>query len=494
LEKGNHHQLLMTAEMYDVDRAVINAGTSGERLMEAAGGAVASEIQRRWSSRPVLILCGPGNNGGDGFVIARILKNDGWPVTLTLLGDKANLRGDARLNADRWDGEILPLSVDALNGAAICVDALFGAGLVRPLQGIALAAVSALAKSNVPCVAVDVPSGVHGDTGMVLGEAATAELTVTFSRRKPGHLLFPGRARSGQVCVADIGVPEWVLDTIEPQILANEAELWLPEFPWPGLEDHKYDRGHALIAGGSAMTGAGRLASWAARRLGAGLVTVAASPAALPQYTVDAPGLLTLPFRTVGEFGEILSDPRKNAVLIGPGGGVNPTTHDIVLASAKAKKSLVVDADALTAFRESPDQLFDALCETNAVLTPHEGEFSRLFKSAGDKLTRARAAAEMANSVVLLKGADTVIAAPNGRTAINWNAPPTLATAGTGDVLAGAIVGLMAQGMPPFEAACAAAWLCGDIATEFGPGVLAEDICAGIPGALTRLLSKVQEI
>ena len=479
--------------MCDVDQAAVSADMSSERLMEAAGGAVVAEIQRNWTSRPVLVVCGPGNNGGDGFVIARMLKHAGWPVTVTLLGDKNALRGDARLNADRWDGEILPLSVGALDGAALYVDALFGAGLARPLEGVALAVISALAKSDIPCIAVDVPSGVHGDTGMVLGNAVTADLTVTFFRRKPGHLLMPGRARSGRIVVANIGISEQLLDTIKPKLSANVVDLWLQKFPWPRAEDHKYTRGHAVIAGGPTMAGAGRLASWAARRIGAGLVTVAGSPEVLPQYMVDAPGLLTLPFRTAEEFSQILSDPRKNAVLIGPGSGASRTTHDIVLSAAQAQKSLVVDADGLTAFRETPSELFDVLGETNAVLTPHEGEFSRLFKMTGDKLARARRAAEMANAVVLLKGADTVIAAPNGLAAINTNAPPSLATAGSGDVLAGCIVGLMAQGMPPFEAACAATWLCGEIATIFGPGLLAEDICQGIPAALTRLLAAVDQ-
>lgn len=482
-----HHELLTTDQMYAADRAAIDSGISGERLMEAAGGAVVSEIRRRWASRPVLIVCGPGNNGGDGFVIARFLKEAGWPVRLALLGQVDALEGDARLNADRWDGDVSPLSVDALEGAALYVDALFGAGLARPLDGLALAIISAMAESDVPCVAVDVPSGVHGDTGMVLGSAVTADLTVTFFRRKPGHLLMPGRARSGEIVVADIGIPEEVLGRIAPRTFVNTPSVWLREFPWPRAEDHKYTRGHAVIAGGTAMAGAGRLASLAARRIGAGLVTAAGSPEVLPQYTADAPGLLTLPFRTAEEFADILTDSRKNAVLVGPGGGVSRTTHDIVLAASHAGKTLVIDADALTAFRASPDELFEALQGVPAVLTPHEGEFSRLFKMTGDKLTRGRKAAEKANAVILLKGADTVIAAPDGRAAINFNAPPTLATAGAGDVLAGTILGLTAQGMPPFEAACAAAWLSGDVATAFGPGLLAEDICQGLPRSLARL-------
>lgn len=483
-------ELLTVAQMYAADAAAIAEGVSADALMEAAGRSVATEIRRRWASRKTVVLCGPGNNGGDGFVIARLLGEAGWPVSVAMVGDTSSLKGEAAANAGRWTGTVVPLSVDALDDCELCVDALFGAGLSKPLEGGVLATISRVADMKIPVVAVDMPSGIHGDTGMVLGGALSADLTVTFFRMKPGHLLMPGRARSGEVVVSDIGIPQSVLGQIAPHAFANISDLWRKEFPWPTAEGHKYTRGHAVIAGGTTMIGAGRLASWAARRAGAGLVTVAASPEALPQYSADAPGLLTLPFRTADEFREIIGDERKNAVLVGPGGGISRTTHDIVLASAKQGKSLVIDADALTAFATDPQELFTALKDTSSVLTPHEGEFSRLFKMTGDKLTRARKAAEEANSVILLKGADTVIAAPDGRAAINFNAPPTLATAGSGDVLAGTILGLAAQGMPPFEAACASAWLSGDAADAFGPGLVAEDIVAGIPGALKRLMAE----
>ena len=488
---GSRHELLSVAEMYAADRAAIARGISGERLMEAAGQAIANEILRRWASRPVAILCGPGNNGGDGFVVARLLRDAGWPVTVALLGDRDALTGDAKINAGRWQGEVRPLSPDVLDGAELAVDALFGAGLARPLDGVALAAVRRLASLDIPCVAVDVPSGVHGDTGLVLGEAADADLTVTFFRRKPGHLLLPGRVRAGQVVVADIGIPESVLQEIAPRTWANGPALWGGSFPWPRLADHKYTRGHALIAGGNAMTGAGRLAARAARRVGAGLLTVAAGPAAVGVYAADAPGVLTQPFTTADEFAGILDDPRFNAVLIGPGNGVNRTTHDIALAVARHGRRLVLDADGLTVFGDAPAELFEAIRGVECVLTPHEGEFSRLFRMTGDKLTRARKAAEMSGAVVLLKGADTVIAHPDGRAAINENAPPALATAGAGDVLAGLITGLLAQGMPSFEAACAGCWLHGDAASAFGPGLIAEDICEGIPDALRRLADRL---
>ncbi|MGB0632855.1 MAG: NAD(P)H-hydrate epimerase [Alphaproteobacteria bacterium] len=345
------NELLTVDEMYAADVAAMAAGVSGGALMEAAGHAAANEIRSRWASRPVAVLCGPGNNGGDGFVIARHLAGAGWPVSLYLLGDRDALTGDAALHAARWAGGVRPVSPDALNGAELVIDALFGAGLARPLDGVALETVNRIAESGVPCVAIDIPSGVHGDTGMVLGAAARAELTVTFFRRKPGHLLMPGRERAGTVVVVDIGIPEDVLDDISPVLRSNDPGVWGAGFRWPGAAGHKYTRGHGVVVGGASMSGAARLASMAARRSGAGLVTVAASPESIDQYTVDQPGLLTLPFRTADEFAGILEDDRKNGILIGPGGGVSRTTHDIVLAAAALRRKLVLDADALTSFQ-----------------------------------------------------------------------------------------------------------------------------------------------
>lgn len=480
-------ELLTVSEMYAADRAAMERGVAGDRLMENAGRAIADEICRRWAGRPVSVLCGPGNNGGDGFVVARLLRDAGWPVTVALLGTRDALTGDARLHADRWTGGVVPLAPECLEGAELVVDAIFGAGLARPLDGTVLETVRRIGAIDIPCIAVDVPTGVHGDTGMVLGDAPHADLTVTFFRRKPGHVLLPGRLRAGEVVVADIGIPSAVLDDIRPATRANAPALWQDAFPWPRLTDHKYTRGHAVLAGGGAMTGAGRLAARAARRVGTGLLTVASSPTALAAYAADAPGILTQPFTTAEEFDGILEDDRLNAVLVGPGNGVNRTTHDIVLAAAARGRRLVLDADALTVFGDAPDELFRALSGGDCVMTPHEGEFSRLFRMTGDKLSRTRAAAAQSGAVVLLKGADTIVAHPDGRAAINENAPPTLATAGAGDTLAGLVLGLMAQHMPAFESACAAAWIHGAAAAAFGPGLIAEDIADGIPGVLRTL-------
>jgi len=476
------HALLSPHEMGEADRLTIAGGTSGITLMENAGRAVADAIARRWSRRPVAVLCGPGNNGGDGFVSARILAERGWLVRLALFGERAALRGDAALAAARWNRSIEPLGIGCLDGAALVVDAL----------------IAALGKSALPVVAVDVPSGVDGGSGAVRGSAPRAALSVTFFRRKPGHLLLPGREYCGETVVAPIGIAAGVLDLVRPETAANDPAWWLDRFPWPMAASHKYTRGHALVAGGAVMTGAARLAARAAARIGAGLVTVAAPPAALPVYAAALTGIIVRPAAGLEAFVELLADRRRNAALIGPGAGVTSETREMTAAILHDKKRAVLDADALTVFADDPATLFAALgaAETpTPVLTPHEGEFARLFveetgRSSGrpaSKLDRARRAARQSGAVVLLKGNDTVIAAPDGRAAINANAPTELATAGSGDVLAGMIVGLLAQGMPSFEAAAAATWLHAEAARRIGAGLVAEDLIDTLPAVLGAL-------
>jgi NAD(P)H-hydrate epimerase len=478
--------LLGVAEMYEADRAAMAGGVSGDALMEAAGKGVADAVLALGAPRPVAVLCGPGNNGGDGFVAARYLKKAGWPVKLGLLGDAATLKGDAKTNAERWDGDVEPLSPTVLDGTAVVIDALFGAGLARDIDGVARETIEAIGDRTV--IAVDVPSGIHGDSGVVMGCAPRAATTVTFFRRKPGHLLLPGRLHCGDVRVVDIGIPASVLDGIASGKAANDSTLWLSAFPWPHLDQHKYSRGHAVISGGPQMTGAARLATRAAMRVGAGMVTVAVPADNAVVYKVALEGAIVRGLRDTAGFVELVGDPRVSACLVGPGNGVMPGTREQTLAVLRAGKTAVIDADALTVFEETPDLLFSSI-ESPCLLTPHEGEFRRLFEAGPDKLSSARAAAATSKAVVLLKGADTVIAAPDGRVVVNENAPATLATAGAGDVLAGIAVGLAAQGMDIFEAACAAAWLHGAAAQSFGPGLISEDL----PGQLPAVLKALQE-
>jgi NAD(P)H-hydrate epimerase len=476
--------VLSVAEMYRADAASIAAGTPGIALMERAGRAVVAALERRHAARPTLVACGPGNNGGDGFIVARLLAERGWTVRLALLGPKDALKGDAAEAARRWPLPVEALNADALDGQGLLVDALFGAGLARPLEGEAARLVeSANRRHDLIRVAVDVPSGVLGDGGAARGVVLQADLTVTFCRKKPGHLLLPGRLACGTLEVADIGITDGAVATVASTTAENVPALWRAALPVPRLDGHKYDRGHALVVGGALSTGAARLAARAALRLGAGLVTVVAPAAALPVYAAALEAVMVAPLE---DYDRLLSDGRRNALLIGPGCGVGEATATRTLAALAAGKVCVLDADALTSFAPDPERLFRAIGGPT-VLTPHEGEFARLFGAEGDKLARARAAARQSGAVVVLKGGDTVVAAPDGRAVINTNAPAWLATAGSGDVLAGFVLGLLAQGMAPFEAAAAAVWLHGEVAARFGPGLIAEDLPGGVPAVLCAL-------
>jgi len=481
--------LLTPLQMGEADRATEASGIDGFGLMEAAGGAVAVAVGVRWLMRPVTVLCGPGNNGGDGFVAARHLADAGWPVKLALLGSRDKLSGEAVHAASLWKGPLVPFSPESLKGAGIVIDAIFGAGLSRALDGKALAMVEALKICRIPVCAVDVPSGLDGASGMILGAAAPAELTVTFFRKKPGHLLYPGRGLCGEVVLADIGTPTSVLDEIAPNTWENGPDLWLSSYPWPQPEGYKYKRGEVLILGGEAITGASRMTAMAASRAGAGMVTLAAPASVWSIYATSLIDAIVRSFVGLSDFEALLSDKRRNVIAIGPGAGVNASTRQFVLAALATKRATVLDADALTSFAEAPQDLFQAIVGP-CVLTPHAGEFMRLFHFEGDKLQRTRSAAKQSNAVVVLKGPDTVIAAPDGRAIVNSNAPAQLATGGTGDVLTGFVAALLAQGMAPFEAAAAAVWLHGAAATEYGLGLIAQDL----PNALPRVLQKLKHI
>jgi NAD(P)H-hydrate epimerase len=481
--------LLTPLQMGDADRVTKASGIDGFGLMEAAGSAVAVAVGARWPMRPVTVLCGPGNNGGDGFVAARHLEAAGWPVQLALLGSRDKLSGEAAHAASLWKGPLVPFSPESLEGAGIVIDAIFGAGLSRPLDGKALAMVESLKVRGIPVCAVDVPSGIDGASGIILGAAAPAALTVTFFRKKPGHLLYPGRGLCGDVEVADIGIPARVLDKIVPNTWENGPDLWQGDYPWPQPEGYKYKRGEVLVLGGEAITGASRMTAKAASRAGAGIVTLAAPARVWSIYATSLIDEIVHSFDGLKEFEALLADRRRNVIAIGPGAGVGASTRQFVLAALATKRVVVLDADALTSFAEAPQDLFQAIVGP-CVLTPHAGEFRRLFHFEGDKLQRTRSAAKQSNAVVVLKGPDTVIAAPDGRAIINSNAPAQLSTGGSGDVLTGFVAALLAQGMPPFEAAAAAVWLHGAAATEFGLGLVAEDLANALPAVLQQLKAR----
>jgi ADP-dependent NAD(P)H-hydrate dehydratase / NAD(P)H-hydrate epimerase len=492
-------ELLTNAEMAQADRLAVSVGVSGMELMEQAGRAVADAVAARdpIGSR-VVIVAGPGNNGGDGFVAARVLAQRGFRTRLLLAGDVARLKDDAAQAAQRWDAPIERAQPHGITNADVVIDALFGAGLDRPVGEPARSLIEAMNAQPAPIVAVDLPSGINGTTGAVMGSAVKAVRTVTFFRKKPGHLLLPGRIHCGSVGVADIGIPDAVLDQIAPRTFENQPALWRKSFPRPLDGGHKYDRGHAVVASGPAWsTGAARLAARGALRAGAGLVTIASPSDALG---VNATTNLAVMVRSVdgaGELTKFLADRRLNAFAIGPGRGVGEATCELVVAALSGERAVVLDADAITSFADEPGRLAEALLRRRdkaTILTPHEGEFSRYFGAldpqtkVGSKLERARLAAQLTGAVVLLKGSDTVVAAADGRAAIAANAPAYLATAGAGDVLTGIAAGLLAQGMPSFEAAAAAVWLHGEAAAAFGPGLISEDLPEALPGVYRALL------
>jgi hydroxyethylthiazole kinase-like uncharacterized protein yjeF len=477
--------LMRVAQMVDADRLTVAAGISGVDLMHNAGAAVLREIIRRWRVCRVCVLCGPGNNGGDGFVIARGLADAGWPVRVALLGSRAGLTGDAKFHAERWHAAVEALAPEALGDAELVVDAIFGSGLSRALDANVAGTLAAAAQRQLPLIAVDVPSGIMGDTGEAFG-AVAADCTVTFARKKPGHALLPGRELCGEIVVADIGTPASVLDGIAVDTWENDPALWQRDMPRPRAAGNKYSRGHALLSGGYPMTGAARMAARAAARAGAGLTSIAVPEVALPIYAGALTSIMVHPLSRPDDFANLLADSRYTALSIGPGAGISETTRARALAMLGTRRAVLLDADAISVFADRRATLAGAI-KGPCVLTPHEGEFARLFHISGDKLTRARTASQASGAIIVLKGADTVIAAPDGRAIVNTNAPSTLATAGSGDVLGGIILGLLAQGMDAFLAAAAGVWLHGAAAANFGPGLLAEDLPDLLPGVFRQL-------
>src|SRR5271165_4606571 len=495
--------LLTPAEMSKADRFAIGVGTPGIALMERAGLAVAEEAARLAKSRGrIVILCGPGGNGGDGFVAARLLERRGYAVELGLMGRRDALSGDPALAAARYEGAALSAAAVDPGGADCVIDALFGAGLARDIEGEAKAIIeriNAFARGGGRVLAVDIPSGVDGASGKMRGVAVEASASVTFFRLKPAHLLLPGRTLCGKIRLADIGIPASVLGTIAPKAFINSPALWRRALPRLDAYSYKYARGAALVLSGPAhATGAARLAARAALRAGAGIVAIASPPDSVAVNAAQLTAVMVVPFAGAQEFEALLIDERRRAIALGPGAGVGRELRRLVAAALTRPaqgRTIVLDADALTSFAGEAGKLAALIARGGhaAIMTPHEGEFAKLFAGAGgvdlddDKLARARAAARLAGAVVVLKGSDTVVAAPDGRASIGFDLPPWLATAGSGDVLTGFVAGLAAQGMAAFEAASAAVWLHGAAARTFGPGLISEDLPEALPAVLREL-------
>ncbi|WP_421791474.1 NAD(P)H-hydrate dehydratase [Hyphobacterium sp.] len=481
------------------DAFAVAHGISGLTLMEKAGAAVAQATSARWSPRKTLVLCGPGNNGGDGFVAARHLADSGWPVDVaSLIPDKA-YSGDAAQMLSQWNGLRLSFDEIRVDLYELVIDAVFGAGLSRPISQDIAKIAQKLRLGGIPLVSVDLPSGIHGDRGAIAGTKFSqllgnfaADLTVTFHQPKPAHLLEPSASLCGEIVVADIGIPAGWDEEIEPVAEINSPEIWLASPVSSAADTHKHQKGRlCVVSGAPSQTGAARLASIAGLRSGAGLVTLFSPPAAMQVNALHSTAVMLQRFEDVESFLEALDARRASAVVIGPANGVGEATKTRVIAAASRPASLVLDADALTSFEDDADHLFKHL-RTNDVLTPHEGEFARLFPELADgrfnKIDQVRSAAERAGCTVLLKGADTVIAHPERGVRVNVHASPALATAGSGDVLAGMIGGFLAQGHIGFEAACMAAWIHGEAGLRLGAGLIAEDLPDAIPGILQGLI------
>jgi ADP-dependent NAD(P)H-hydrate dehydratase / NAD(P)H-hydrate epimerase len=472
--------LVTPAEMKHVEALAPAHGVSLLSLMENAGRGVAAEIIARYPQRPVTVLCGPGNNGGDGFVIARLLNDLGWPVTLHLLGDRGKLKGDALAMSKLWSHPIR--SIDDDFAGALIVDAIFGSGLKRDFPEILANRINSL---GTDVVAVDIPSGVDASSGKIRGAAVKADLTVTFFRQKPGHVIWPGRAYCGEVVTAEIGLPDAVTSSVPSKLWINQPPL----LPFPALDAHKYSRGGAVIWSGDALhTGASRLAAMAAQRAGAGIVCLAGPRDGLMVHANHVSSIILHDVKETTDIENLLGGKKYSASCFGPASGTTEALCRIAMGMIASGKKIVLDADAFTLFAGNRDMAFRMMKQfddTRAVLTPHAGEFERLFPDLVDgyeaPIDRARAAADMTGAVVVLKGPSTIIAAPSGETALQAESPAKLATAGSGDVLAGLITGLMAQGLSPFAAAQAGVWLHADAARKVPhQAMTAEDLLFAI--------------
>ena len=493
-------ELLTPEEMGDADHlaATLNREDSF-KLMERAGQAIADIVLNDYRQcRKIAVLCGPGNNGGDGYMAAHILKSHGFEPTIFALGTP-RARSDAEKAAALWGAKHLAFdNFSSPQDFDVVIDALYGAGLDRPLEQLLQEKLKRLNESGVPVIAVDLPSGVFGQNGAIKGESVKASKTVTFFRLKPGHACYPGRLQCGEIRLADIGIPEKVLETIKPTRFINFPSLWLKNWPELDYDIHKYRRGHAVVfSGHQSSTGAARLAAHAAARSGAGLVTIVSPEDALLVHEMHLTSIMLKEMGSDTEILDFLENRKVRSVILGPAFGSLERALSIIEAVLLKSKifTLVLDADALTAMAGKSEEIFALIKQSpvNVILTPHEGEFQRVFPSVAhmedlSRIEKAAKAATDSGSVVVYKGADTIIASPDGRLAVNVNGTPFLATAGAGDVLSGIIGGLSAQKMLPFEAACAGVFLHARCAEHFGPGMIADDIVSAIPLVLSEII------
>jgi ADP-dependent NAD(P)H-hydrate dehydratase / NAD(P)H-hydrate epimerase len=481
--------LLAPAAMARVDTAAARSGIDSFGLMLRAGEAVAAAALRLFpDALRFVVLCGPGNNGGDGFVAATALSRAGAPVVVFCIADIGELMGDAARAAHECPLARFPLDSFCPAPGDVIVDALFGAGLSRHLPEDICSVIRKVREAKLPVLAVDLPSGIDGRTGEIKGEAFEAVHTVTFMTRKPGHVLLPGRLQCGSVEVFDIGIPRRIVEAEAGSLWINAPQIWAAEARSSSARDHKYSRGHLTVfSGPQTATGAARLSAEAALMAGAGLVTLASPETALAVNAAHLTAVMMTRIDTPGDLSAWLSDTRHSTYILGPGFGDLDRARNFALVIGESGRRLVLDADGLSAFQAGVDRLRRVFGkgESRLVITPHEGEFKRLFPDIAavnsmGKVEKALAAAEALGGIVVYKGADTVIASPDGRAAIEENAPPTLATAGSGDVLAGMVGARLTNGMPAFEAACAGVYQHGQAARRAGRALTAEVLVRSI--------------
>ncbi|MEE9321678.1 MAG: NAD(P)H-hydrate dehydratase [Granulosicoccus sp.] len=509
-------ELLTADEMQVVDAYAARSGGDSYSLMQAAGRAVAVSVQTLpCDTRRVLVLAGSGNNGGDGVIAAEVLRQSGIAVSLLrvrneCVKDYKTPTKTVVTDADRafaaWQGSTIGLELAAaglttaieqlLDSADVIVDALLGAGLSRDIDGLLQQLIEAVNNASAHVMAVDLPSGLDGNSHVPQSTCVQADSTVTFFRYKPVHCLYPGRALCGRLELAQIGLTASMLSSISSDCRINHPDSWRDLLPLPALDGHKFQRGHVLVRSGPLQqTGAARLSASAALHSGAGLVTLASSTDALMVNASHLTAVMLAIANTDDDWQTVIADSRISALLVGPGNGRNKATRTAVHVALASGKSVVLDADALSCWQKASLPLLAALrsSASSVVLTPHAGEFERLFGDKDfvrlpSKLHQAQAAAAETGAVVVFKGPDTVIAAPDGRTAININAPPWLATAGAGDVLAGIIAAFLSQDVDAYTAACAAVWIHGDAACEQDFPMTAESLIPAVSRTIAALL------
>ncbi|HRK97965.1 MAG: NAD(P)H-hydrate dehydratase [Alphaproteobacteria bacterium] len=488
-------EILSVEQMGQAESLAMGGKASFYPLMQRAGRAVADIVRERYEKQPVLVLCGTGSNGGDGFIAACELKRKKWNVTVACLNKIETLEGDVSSAAQEWNDDIILFDELDIPQDGLIIDAVFGTGLTREITGDAQEILSRLQRTACPIIAIDVPSGLYADSGDCQPCTPQADLTVTFFRKKMGHILMPGKIACGEIEVVDIGINDSVIKSIIGSVVReNCPELgWGEDAATKAFWTHKYHHGHVVVLGGRSMTGASSLASLAALKVGAGMVTVAAHPDVANVYRMASPSLMVEHLLEMARFKDHLKDDRRNVALIGPGAGLDHVAalKKIVFdaTSIDPQRYCILDADALSVFEDDTKNFYKTL-GSHCILTPHEGEFERIFPDYhGSKVERARAASAKTGAIIVLKGADTVIAAPDGRAVINSTGSGWLATAGTGDVLAGMIAGLVARRvLGLFDATCAAVWIHGKAAELAGEGMISEDLSGQIPSVFSLII------